>query len=156
MTSNIINHARYIIQYALDHNQEISHFQLQRILYILDERFQQIVHHSAYDEPVVWTTEYGPRYESVLDQWGDHYSMPLITSDIFDSYDIEKGEFPIIPIDNDAIDPIFKQIVDKYLSALLDINIFDIVNYLNKHHHPLDDNSLENLINDGFIKNTVL
>lgn len=143
ITHDILSYACYIVLYALNHNLKINNSQLNRFMYLFGaEWYRQhetsITNHYALYNKTPKFNDYGPVYPTVYHTF-ETFGSRDIKSTLLDDGPFDFNTFQFMPVhyDETEIDPDFKQIVQQYIRPLLNINIFDIIEYLKNLHNNL-------------------
>lgn len=155
-----INYAQYIIQYTLNHHLSITNLQLNKIMYIFATEYVNLTNYYPYTE-YFKCYDYGPVFPTVYSAFEYYGSLPINSFEVTNcnTFNWDTLEFENIPYNEQMIDDIYKNIVKNYISSLLEINVFNIVDYLKQLEdvHPnilkmckLGNYSLKQLIQMDF------
>lgn len=136
--------ADYIVDQALQNKWQITNLQLQKILFVLVAEYIRKNNNYPLDNNFK-AYDYGPVIPQVYAEYSDYGSDPIKSVSDHEEFNLDNFEFEAHTYDKKNISSEFKKLVKTYLKDLLNINIFDIVEYT--HSLPLWEKNEEDIHN---------
>lgn len=135
--------ADYIVDMTLKNRLQITNLQLQKVLFVLVAEYIKEYNCDYPLDRFFKAYDYGPVIPEVYAEYRSYGSNPIEKVSDHEEFNFDSFQFETHEYNDEKITIEFKSLVGRYLEKLLNVNVFNIVEYT--HSLPLWKQNEENI-----------